>query len=74
MPASVLAQSRIDALAVERESRRLDLLAEVARRYLAIVGAQRQQAVADLDIAQRSAPSPVRGSACKPVPRPSRSC
>ena len=49
----VLAQSRIDALAVERESRRLDLLAEVARRYLAIVGAQRQQAVADLDIAQR---------------------
>ncbi len=49
----VLAQSRIDALAVQRESRRLDLLAEVARRYLVIVGAQRQQAVADLDIAQR---------------------
>ena len=49
----ILAQSRIDALAVDRESRRLDLLAEVARRYLAIVGAQRQQAVADLDIGQR---------------------
>lgn len=49
----VLVQSRIDALAIDRESRRLDLLAEVARRYLAIVGAQRQQAVAEFDIAQR---------------------
>lgn len=49
----VLAQSRIDALAIDRESRRLDLLAEVARRYLAIVGAQWQQAVAERDIEQR---------------------
>jgi len=48
-----LAQSRIDALAVEREARRLDLLAEVARRYLAMVAAQRQQNIAELDIAQR---------------------
>ena len=48
-----LAQSRIDALAVERESRRLDLLAEVARRYLAMVAAQRQREIAQLDIAQR---------------------
>jgi len=48
-----LVQSRIDALAVEREARRLDLLAEVARRYLAMVAAQRQRAIADLDIAQR---------------------
>lgn len=48
-----LAQSRIDALAVERETRRLDLLAEVARRYLALVAAQKQQHIADLDIAQR---------------------
>lgn len=48
-----LAQSRIDALAVEREARRLDLLAEVARRYLAIVAAQRQRDIAQLDIAQR---------------------
>lgn len=48
-----LAQSRIDALAVEREARRLDLLAEVARRYLAMVAAQRQQDIAELDIAQR---------------------
>ncbi|MEZ0471163.1 TolC family protein [Luteimonas salinilitoris] len=48
-----LAQRRIDALAVEREAQRLDLLAEVARRYLAIVAAQRQGAIARLDIGQR---------------------
>ena len=50
----VLAQSRIDALAVEREGRRLDLLAEVARRYLAAVGAQGEAAIAQTDIAQRT--------------------
>ena len=49
----VLARSRIDALAIDRESRRLDLLAEVARRYLSIIAAQRQQSIADLDIGQR---------------------
>ena len=48
-----LAQGRIDALAIERETRRLDLLAEVARRYLAIVAAQRQSAIARFDIEQR---------------------
>jgi cobalt-zinc-cadmium efflux system outer membrane protein len=48
-----LAQSRIDALAVEREARRLDLLAEVARRYLAIVAAQREREIAQSDIDQR---------------------
>jgi cobalt-zinc-cadmium efflux system outer membrane protein len=48
-----LAQSRIDALAVERETRRLDLLSEVARRYLAIVAATHQRDIAELDIAQR---------------------
>lgn len=48
-----LAQSRIDALAVEREAQRLDLLAEVARRYLAVVAAQRQSAIAQQDIEQR---------------------
>lgn len=48
-----LAQSRIDALAIERETRRLDLLAEVARRYLAVVAAQKQREIALLDIAQR---------------------
>ncbi|UUS15050.1 TolC family protein [Stenotrophomonas sp. CD2] len=38
-----LAQSRIDALAVQRETGRLDLLAETARRYLAVIGADRQR-------------------------------
>jgi len=49
----ILAQQRIDALAVERETRRLDLLAEVARRYLAAVATQKQRDIAQLDIAQR---------------------
>lgn len=48
-----LAQSRIDALAVERETRRLDLLADVARRYLATVAVRAQQGIAELDVAQR---------------------
>lgn len=46
-------QSRIDALALQRETKRLDLLAEVARRYLAISAAQHQRRIAELDIAQR---------------------
>jgi cobalt-zinc-cadmium efflux system outer membrane protein len=49
-----LAASRIDALAIERETRRLDLLAEVARRYLAIVGARSQRDIATFDIEQRA--------------------
>jgi cobalt-zinc-cadmium efflux system outer membrane protein len=48
-----LAQANLDALAPQREAARLDLLAEVARRYQAIVLAQRQQAIAVLDIGQR---------------------
>ena len=44
-----LAQSRIDGVAVEREVKRLDLLAEVARRYLAVVAVHRQRAIADLE-------------------------
>lgn len=48
-----LAQSRIDALAPEREAARLDLLAEVARRYLAVVDAGQQLAIAADDIGQR---------------------
>lgn len=48
-----LAQSRIDALAVQRETKRLDLLAEVARRYLAVNAAQQQRRIADLDVMQR---------------------
>ncbi|UTA55620.1 TolC family protein [Lysobacter soli] len=48
-----LAQSRIDALAVQRETRRLDLLAETARRYLAVVAADQGHTLATLDIEQR---------------------
>lgn len=48
-----LAQSRIDALAVQRETRRLDLLAETARRYLAVVAADRSRSLAEADVDQR---------------------
>ncbi len=48
-----LAEHRIDALAVEREARRLDLLADTARRYLQAVAARAQRQLAELDIAQR---------------------
>jgi len=49
-----LAQTRIDALALQRESARVDLLAETARRHLAIVVATRRQAIAQADVAQRT--------------------
>ena len=49
----ILGLSRIDSLAVEREARRLDVLAEVAHRYLAVVAAQNQLRIAEQDIAQR---------------------
>jgi len=48
-----LAQGRIDQLAVERETRRLDLLAEVARRHLAISAALQRQDIAATDVQQR---------------------
>ena len=48
-----LAQRRIDALAVEREAQRLDLLADVARRYLAATAAESQKRIAEQDIEQR---------------------
>jgi len=48
-----LAQSRIDAMAVERETQRLDLLAEVARRYLAASAALLHRDIAALDVEQR---------------------
>jgi len=48
-----LAQANIDALAPQREINRLDLMAEVARRYLAITVAQAQQEIAEEDIQQR---------------------
>jgi cobalt-zinc-cadmium efflux system outer membrane protein len=48
-----LAQANIDALAPQREITRLDLLAEVARRYLDISVAMQQRAIALDDIGQR---------------------
>jgi outer membrane protein, heavy metal efflux system len=48
-----LAQRRIDALAVQREAQRLDLLADVARRYLAAQGAHADAAIARRDSEQR---------------------
>jgi len=48
-----LAQGRIDSLAVQREATRLDLLAETARRHLAVVAAQRNADIANADIEQR---------------------
>ncbi len=49
----VVAQSRIDALAMEREAGRLDLLAEVARRYLALNVTGLQRDIARRELAQR---------------------
>ncbi|KLC01092.1 MULTISPECIES: TolC family protein [Xanthomonas] len=48
-----LAQANIDKLAPQREVTRLDLLAETARRYLAVAAAIRQREIAELDIEQR---------------------
>jgi outer membrane protein, heavy metal efflux system len=52
-----LAGSRIDAVAIQRETARLDLLAEAARRYLDVVAAQAQAQIAAADLAQRQAAS-----------------
>lgn len=49
----LLASARIDALALEREAWRLDLLAEVARRYLDLADAQARKAIAEEGIALR---------------------
>ncbi|HST44184.1 MAG TPA: TolC family protein [Luteimonas sp.] len=49
-----LAQGRIDALAVQREAQRLDLLAAVATRYLAVQAARADVEIAGRDVAQRS--------------------
>lgn len=48
-----LAQANIDTLAPQREITRLDLMAEVARRYLAITAARGQRRIALDDIEQR---------------------
>ena len=48
-----LAQANLDAAAPQREIARLDLLAETARRYLAITAAVREREIAEVDIEQR---------------------
>lgn len=48
-----LAASRLDALGLQRSTRQLDLLAEVARRYLDVVAAQGQARIARDEVAQR---------------------
>lgn len=49
----VLAQANLDALAPQRETARLDLMAAVAQRYIAIAEARAQLAIAETDIDQR---------------------
>ena len=48
-----LAQANIDAIAPQRAVTRLDLMAEVARRYLAVTAARGQRRIAMDDIEQR---------------------
>jgi cobalt-zinc-cadmium efflux system outer membrane protein len=48
-----LARNRQDAAAATRDAKRLDVLAEVARRFLDIVAAQANERIANEDIAQR---------------------
>ena len=48
-----LAQRRLNGLALQREGKRLDLLAEVARRYLDATSAQAIERVTRDDLAQR---------------------
>lgn len=49
-----VAASQLDALSLLREQTRLDLIAEVARRYLDIVRAQEQVALSETEVAQRT--------------------
>ncbi|MEP7311601.1 MAG: TolC family protein [Pseudomonadota bacterium] len=49
-----LAASRIDALGVKRAGAQLDLLAEVAQRYLDLVAAHAEAVIATEDVAQRT--------------------
>jgi cobalt-zinc-cadmium efflux system outer membrane protein len=48
-----VAQANLDSLAPQRETTRLDLMAEVARRYLAVTDARQQLRNAETDIEQR---------------------
>jgi cobalt-zinc-cadmium efflux system outer membrane protein len=50
-----LAQSRLAGLDITAEGRRLDLLAEVARRYLEVLALQEEAAALDATVAQRRA-------------------
>lgn len=49
-----LAQANLDSLAPQRETARLDLMAVVARRYLAVTDARQQLRIAETDIEQRT--------------------
>jgi len=49
-----LAENQLGALGAAREAKRLDLLAEVARRYLDAVAAQSAANIAAIDVAQRA--------------------
>jgi len=49
----LVAQANLDALAPQREIARLDLMAAVAQRYLAVTEARAQLAIAEVDIEQR---------------------
>uniref|UniRef100_UPI002148D6B3 TolC family protein n=1 Tax=Tahibacter caeni TaxID=1453545 RepID=UPI002148D6B3 len=51
---TALARSRLDAVDNARAIKRLDLLAEVARRYLDVVAAQALARIAELDREQRA--------------------
>ncbi len=48
-----LAAGQLNALGAARETTRLDLLAEVARRYLDVVAAQTEADIAAVNVAQR---------------------
>jgi cobalt-zinc-cadmium efflux system outer membrane protein len=48
-----VAASQLDALTLLREQTRLDLIAEVARRYLDVVRAQQQATLSATEVAQR---------------------
>jgi cobalt-zinc-cadmium efflux system outer membrane protein len=48
-----LSAGQLDTLGAARETKRLDLLAEVARRYLDVVAAQTETTIAAIDVAQR---------------------
>ncbi|MBN8482554.1 MAG: TolC family protein, partial [Xanthomonadales bacterium] len=48
-----VASARVDAIATEADARRIDLLAEVARRYLDVVAAEVTRAIGEADVEQR---------------------